>query len=95
MLTLPRHIPLNALYNVSMGLVLQNTLYDIAPKVRKKIIDSFTPEAFTLFDEEFRFFDKVTSISGVLYALPKDARRAGIRRWESFPCYFISFPDKS
>ena len=73
-------MPLNILSNVSMGLVLQNTLYDIAPKVRKKIIDSFTPESFTLFDEEFRFFDKVTSISGVLYPLPKEARRAGIRR---------------
>lgn len=57
-----------------------NTLYEIVPKVRRRIIDSFTAEAFTIFDQEFRFFDKVTSISGVLYPLPKDARRAGIRR---------------
>lgn len=62
----------------------QNNLYDIVPKVRQRIIDSFTPEAHNVFIHEFNFFDKVTSISGVLYPLPKDERRAGIRRYVSF-----------
>ncbi|CAM6105243.1 unnamed protein product [Calypogeia fissa] len=60
--------------------VAKNNLYDVVPKVRQRIIDSFTPEAHTVFLHEFKFFDKVTSISGVLYPLPKDERRAGIRR---------------
>lgn len=51
------------------------------PAVREKIIASFTPEARDLFEREFRFFDKVTSISGVLFPLPKEERRAGIRRY--------------
>ncbi|CAM6087859.1 unnamed protein product [Calypogeia fissa] len=58
----------------------KNNLYDIVPRVKQRIIDSFTPEALEEFEKEFRFFDKVTSISGVLYPIPKDERRAGIRR---------------
>lgn len=50
------------------------------PILRQKIIDGFTPEARDLFQREFDFFDKVTSISGVLYPLPKEERRAGIKR---------------
>jgi phosphatidylinositol 4-kinase len=57
-----------------------NTLYDIVPRVKRRIIDSFTPDALDIFQREFRFFEKVTAISGVLYPLPKDARRAQIRR---------------
>lgn len=34
-----------------------------------------------MFEREFDFFDKVTSISGVLLPLPKEERRAGIRRY--------------
>jgi hypothetical protein len=52
----------------------------LLPAVRDKIIESFTPEARDMFEREFDFFDKVTSISGVLFPLPKDERRAGIRR---------------
>jgi phosphatidylinositol 4-kinase len=48
--------------------------------VKQRIIDSFTPEANDVFLREFHFIDKVTSISGVLYPLPKEERRAGIRR---------------
>ncbi|KAL2650963.1 hypothetical protein R1flu_019091 [Riccia fluitans] len=58
----------------------ESNLYDIVPRVKQRIIDSFTPEAYDVFLREFDFFDKVTSISGVLYPLPKDERRAGIRR---------------
>ncbi|BBM99420.1 phosphatidylinositol 4-kinase A [Marchantia polymorpha subsp. ruderalis] len=58
----------------------EGNLYDIVPKVRQRIIDSFTPEANDVFLREFDFFAKVTSISGVLYPLPKDERRAGIKR---------------
>ncbi|KAL3700638.1 hypothetical protein R1sor_018660 [Riccia sorocarpa] len=58
----------------------ESNLYDIVPRVKQRIIDSFTPEALDVFKREFAFFDKVTSISGVLFPLPKDERRAGIRR---------------
>uniref|UniRef100_A0A0A0K499 1-phosphatidylinositol 4-kinase n=1 Tax=Cucumis sativus TaxID=3659 RepID=A0A0A0K499_CUCSA len=51
----------------------------LLPVVRQHIIDGFTPKALDLFKREFDFFDKVTSISGVLFPLPKDERRAGIR----------------
>ncbi|KAK9691100.1 hypothetical protein RND81_09G176000 [Saponaria officinalis] len=52
----------------------------LLPQVRQRIIDSFTPKARDVFQREFDFFDKVTSISGVLFPLPKEERRAGIRR---------------
>ncbi|KAH9576425.1 hypothetical protein CY35_01G160200 [Sphagnum magellanicum] len=57
-----------------------NTLYDIVPRVKQRIINSFTPDALDIYEREFRFFAKVTAISGVLYPLPKDKRRAQIRR---------------
>lgn len=52
----------------------------LLPQVRERIIDSFSPKALDIFQREFDFFDKVTSISGVLFPLPKEERRAGIRR---------------
>ncbi|CAH9056262.1 unnamed protein product [Cuscuta europaea] len=57
-----------------------NTFQALLPAVRQHIIDSFSPNALDVFQREFDFFDKVTSISGVLYPLPKEERRAGIRR---------------
>lgn len=60
--------------------VEDSALYEIVPKIKQRIIRSFTPEAHDIFLREFRFFDQVTSISGVLYPLPKEERRAGIRR---------------
>lgn len=63
-----------------MRLSWQNPLYEIVPRVKKRIIDSFTPEAFTIYDQEFQFFDKVTSISGALFPLAKESRRQAIRR---------------
>ena len=54
---------------------------ELLPKVRERIIDIFTPKALDVFKREFDFFDKVTSISGVLFPLPKEERRAGIRRY--------------
>lgn len=63
----------------------QNTSFqELLPLVREHIIDGFSPKALELFKREFDFFDKVTSISGVLFPLPKDERRAGIRRYISF-----------
>ena len=50
-------------------------------KVKDRIIKSFSNEAFDLFKREFQFFDKVTNICGSLYPLPKENRRAGIRRF--------------
>ncbi|KAI3934357.1 hypothetical protein MKW92_039958 [Papaver armeniacum] len=44
------------------------------------ILEGFNPKARDIFEREFDFFDKVTSISGALYPLPKE-ERAGIRRW--------------
>ncbi|KVH93236.1 Armadillo-type fold [Cynara cardunculus var. scolymus] len=52
----------------------------LLPVVRDHIIDGFSPEARDIFRREFDFFEKVTSISGVLYPLPKEERRAGIKR---------------
>lgn len=60
---------------------LKNSSFQaLLPLVRQRIIDSFTPKALDLFQREFDFFDKVTSISGVLFSIPKEERRAGIRR---------------
>ncbi|KAL3621224.1 Phosphatidylinositol 4-kinase alpha 1 [Castilleja foliolosa] len=57
-----------------------SSFLELLPLVRERIIDGFNPKARDIFQREFDFFDKVTSISGVLYPLPKDERRAGIRR---------------
>jgi hypothetical protein len=63
-------------------LLFQNVSFQaLLPIVRQHIIDGFTPKALDLFRREFDFFDKVTSISGVLYPLPKEERRAGIQRY--------------
>ncbi|TYH52341.1 hypothetical protein ES332_D09G020200v1 [Gossypium tomentosum] len=45
-------------------------------------ITTYSLEDLDVFRREFDFFDKVTSISGVLFPLPKEERRAGIRRLE-------------
>lgn len=58
----------------------------LLPMVRQRIIDGFNPKALDLFQREFDFFDKVTNISGALYPLPKEERRAGIRRYTY--CFF-------
>ncbi|KAM1348848.1 hypothetical protein PS2_003025 [Malus domestica] len=59
----------------------QNSSFqELLPLVRQHIIDGFSPKALDIFQREFDFFDKVTSISGVLFPLPKEERRAGIRR---------------
>jgi len=54
---------------------------ELLPAVRQRIIDGFNTKALDIFKREFDFFDKVTSISGVLFPLPKEERRAGIRRY--------------
>ncbi|WCJ33867.1 Phosphatidylinositol 3- and 4-kinase family protein [Euphorbia peplus] len=60
--------------------VKTNSFQELLPVVRQRIIDGFSPKALDLFQREFDFFDKITSISGVLYPVPKEERRAGIRR---------------
>lgn len=60
--------------------VKNSSFQALLPMVRQRIIDGFNPKALDLFQREFDFFDKVTNISGVLYPLPKEERRAGIRR---------------
>lgn len=63
------------------AVALKNSSFqELLPLVRQRIIDSFTPKALDVFQREFDFFDKVTSISGVLFPVPKEERRAGIRR---------------
>lgn len=63
-------------------LLFQNgSFLELLPAVRQRIVDGFSPKALDIFTREFDFFDKVTSISGVLYPLPKEERRAGIRRY--------------
>ncbi|GFQ00963.1 phosphatidylinositol 4-kinase alpha 1 [Phtheirospermum japonicum] len=57
-----------------------SSFQELLPLVRQRIIDGFNPKARDIFQREFDFFDKVTSISGVLFPLPKEERRAGIRR---------------
>lgn len=57
-----------------------SSFLEMLPVVRQRIIDGFSQKALDLFNREFDFFDKVTSISGVLFSLPKEERRAGIRR---------------
>lgn len=59
------------------------------PLVKQRIIESFSSEALDLFEREFDFFDKVTSISGVLFPLPKEERRAGIRRYSLFKQFLM------
>ena len=63
------------------SLFLQTVAFQaLLPVVRDKIIDGFSPKARAIFQREFDFFDKVTSISGVLFPIPKEDRRAGIRK---------------
>lgn len=84
------HVCICFLPNMAMILsVLQNSNFlALLPIVRQRIIDGFNPTARDLFEREFSFFDKVTSISGVLFPFPKEERRAGIKRY----CLrFISF----
>lgn len=82
------------------AIVKSNSFQEMLPVVRQKIIDSFTPDARDLFQRQFDFFDKVTSISGVLFPLPKEERRAGIRRElekisiEGDDLYLPTAPDK-
>ncbi|GAV80522.1 PI3_PI4_kinase domain-containing protein/PI3Ka domain-containing protein [Cephalotus follicularis] len=62
------------------GSAKNSSFQALLPIVRERIINGFSPKALDLFRREFDFFDKVTSISGVLFPLPKEERRAGIRR---------------
>lgn len=78
-----------------MLLFQNNSFQAMLPTVRQRIIDGFNPKALDLFQREFDFFDKVTNISGVLFPLPKEERRAGIRRYthanhSSCLLYFVS-----
>ncbi|KAG7573163.1 Armadillo-type fold [Arabidopsis suecica] len=66
---------------VKDGAFDKNTSFQaILSEVRQHIIDGFSPKALDMFKREFDFFEKVTSISGALFPLPKEERRAGIRR---------------
>nr|KAJ0227281.1 hypothetical protein LSAT_V11C100025520 [Lactuca sativa] len=72
----------------------------LLPIVRDHIIDGFSPEAREVFHREFDFFEKVTTISGALYPLPKEERRAGIKRelekiqLPGDDCYLPTAPSK-
>ena len=72
------------LQNLYVFLLFQNGFQALLPVVKDRIIDGFTLKAHDLFNREFDFFDKVTSISGVLFPLAKEERRAGIRRYVSY-----------
>lgn len=72
----------HTLYSFLSVFIFQNNSFlELLPAVRQRIIDGFNPKALDIFKREFDFFDKVTSISGVLFPLPKEERRAGIRRY--------------
>ncbi|XP_026381763.1 phosphatidylinositol 4-kinase alpha 1-like isoform X1 [Papaver somniferum] len=63
------------------AVIEKNTAFlALLPVVREHIVEGFNPKARDIFEREFDFFDKVTSISGALYPLLKEERRAGIRR---------------
>ncbi|KAI8025784.1 Phosphatidylinositol 4-kinase alpha 1 [Camellia lanceoleosa] len=64
------------------GSAKNSSFLELLPVVRQRIIDGFTPKATDVFRREFDFFDKVTSISSVLFPLPKEERRVGIRELE-------------
>ncbi|KAL7610605.1 hypothetical protein Lser_V15G12311 [Lactuca serriola] len=72
----------------------------LLPIVRDHIIDGYSPEAREVFHREFDFFEKVTTISGALYPLPKEERRAGIKRGlekiqlPGDDCYLPTAPSK-
>ncbi|KAF6153028.1 hypothetical protein GIB67_003933, partial [Kingdonia uniflora] len=63
-----------------IGIGKNGSFQKLLPIVRQHIIDGFSLKALDVFQREFDFFDKVTSISGVLFPLTKEERRAGIRR---------------
>lgn len=56
-----------------------NRFHDLVRKVKERIIESFNDQAHDMYIREFRFFENVTNISGKLYPLSKDERRAAIR----------------
>ena len=77
---------------MSLLLCFQNNSFQaLLPVVRERIIEGFTPKALDLFKREFDFFDKVTSISGVLFPVPKEERQAGIRRYFLFAGTVLNF----
>jgi hypothetical protein len=57
----------------------KDPLTDIASELRAQIVAQMLPAQRAFFDSEFEFFEKITSISGVLKPLPtKAARKARI-----------------
>ncbi|KAL3627517.1 hypothetical protein CASFOL_028880 [Castilleja foliolosa] len=59
---------------------LPRSFQELLPLARQRIIDGFSSKARDIFQRESDFFDKVSSISGVIFPLPNEERRAGIRR---------------
>lgn len=66
---------------MSLSLLQNSNFLTLLPIMRQRIIEGFNPTARDLFQREFNFFEKVTAISGFLFSLPKEERRAGIRRY--------------
>lgn len=77
---------------MSLSLLQNSNFLTLLPIMRQRIIEGFNPTARDLFQREFNFFEKVTAISGILFSLPKEERRAGIRRYcLRFPFFLSSF----
>ncbi|GLI63286.1 hypothetical protein VaNZ11_006192 [Volvox africanus] len=55
-------------------------LWDPAEKLKRKVLAQMTPEQRAYWEAEDGYFNKVTSISGILKKLEPDARRAKIKR---------------
>ncbi|BDA51126.1 phosphatidylinositol 4-kinase alpha [Coccomyxa sp. Obi] len=52
-------------------------LWEIAGQVQGQVFEQMPEELLRFLEDELAFFDKVTDISGSLYPVPKDERKAG------------------
>lgn len=55
-----------------------NRLWPVVKRVRNRVVDALDARGREYYEEQTGFFDKVTSISGKLYSVPKPERKVAL-----------------
>ena len=55
-----------------------NRLWPVAKRVRKRVVESLDARGREYYEEQNRFFEQVTSISGKLYFVSKSERKVAL-----------------